>query len=368
MLQCNIKDFFGLLSDILPLVLRCILSQSDDVRSLTTVTLSKFAAILVHETGNITKQDRLAVSFYTLDFLREQYNIFSSGDTLLQVVHTASQAVSPAVSGIGPVRMAAALASLVLLSGPALFSNTQPLEFLLEVIGVTLTHENSFVRALHPCIWRCLIWTWAQMLARAETFDSDMMDLSFRAIKKELTGGLGATVTSILLRKCNPDYSPLTVRGNKWLEQGFSVVQCMIYGECPSTQKQGIALLQLITIGSSSETGGSPLSEDFRDVLPMFLVDGAVLDIQLKDLPSLIRKNPVAVARSLTEPEIGFLYEILFEEWSHRMANSSTIELEVSFCCLRKGSILMAQRSILPRYGACYSSLCGKLVLAHRHC
>ena len=70
-----------------------------------------------------------------------------------------------ACPGNDPIWVVSVLASVIVLCGPSMFSELCTLEYVLDTLENLLMHTDAIVRALHTCVWRCLVWDYVRMLA-----------------------------------------------------------------------------------------------------------------------------------------------------------------------------------------------------------
>ena len=322
-------DLFGIAAELLPLVLTHLLVESAAIRLLASSVLAKLAALLVKEPKAVSKQDRRTASTHVFIFLHGQAFLPESPDgesTFMEVVQVALQVDMRACPGNDPIWMVSLLASLIVLCGPSTFSELCTLEYVLDTLENLLMHTDAIVRALHSCVWRCLVWVYVQMLADPEDLNPSVVDLALCAMKQELGRGAGITLMSVLL--CGSTHPREATR----LEHALSVIQCMVHSECAQTKKDGMALLRRATTTDSS-VNDCGLPEGLDDVLPVFLFDGSVVNVQWGELPTIIRGIPRFTLNNvppLTETQINTYFQVLFDGWHQCMPRFPSEHLDVS--------------------------------------
>ncbi|KAL4069880.1 hypothetical protein V8B97DRAFT_554968 [Scleroderma yunnanense] len=355
------KDLFGTMAELLPLVLDYLLSESTELCLLASGALSRLATLLIHEPEGIPKQDRRTASIHIFNFLYRQAVLSDEPDgerTFVQVVRAVFGAQVQTSPEVGPTWMVSVLASLIVLCGPKIFSEHHTLEFLLGAVAAILVHRDGGVRALHACVWRCLIWVYARLLADLEDLDFSVVDMAFRAVKQELSGGMGIIITSILLGGRDTMSTSLSRMGTR-LNNAMSIIRCMVHGECARTKKDGFALLRaLSTTNSSVGDGGS--SKGLDDILPAMLFDGTVVHAQWDKLPTMIRRIPrftIDDVPPLTATEVSSHFKALFDSWRRCMPQSSSEQLDPTLVDVWKSLLyLLVQTLTTPREAFNYAA------------
>lgn len=330
MLDRHARECFNPMSQLLPLVLERLLSQSTDHRLHASGVLCSFAAPLVREFDAFSKQDRQAVSTCVFSFLRNQATLSDIPETLIGTVQAAFKAGSLMRPGEGPVWMLTVVASLIIICGPLIFSDAHTLDFVLGAMANGLTHDATVVRSLHPLVWRCFVWVYARMLSEPEGIDVSWENLAFRALKQELWGRTGIAVTGILLHTRSTGPSASSVREDRRVTQAFAIISGMVQSKCARAKKEGIALLRAVTMPTASLTDIC-LFKQFDDMAPMVLFDGTIVNASCDVLPDIQRKiSQFTVDRvcPLTDVEITLYYETIFDGWCGCMPRPPTEQLD----------------------------------------
>ena len=333
------EDLFGTTAELLPSVLNHLLFESANIRFLASVILIKLAMLLIRKPEGISREDRETASTYIFDFLHGQAILpekRDDGKTFIQAVQIVSKVDVQACSRNNPILMVSVLASLIVLCGPSIFSERYTLEYVLDTLENLLVHKDPVVRALHPCLWRCLVWVYARMLADPDDLYSSAVDLALCAVKQELDRGMGIAVTGVLLCGRDPSISTTHPSEDIRLKHALSIIQCMVQSECTQMKKDGVALLRAITTTNSSASDRGS-SKGLDDLLPVILFDGTALSAQWSELPTIIRGIPrftVDDISPFTETQVGIYFEGLFDGWRQCMPRSPAEHLDVSLLCL----------------------------------
>ncbi|KAI6129934.1 hypothetical protein EDD17DRAFT_1752711 [Pisolithus thermaeus] len=359
MLDHHAKDFFKSASQLLPVVLEHLLSESADCRFHASGVLCSFAAPLVRGFDAIPKRDRQAVSTCIFGFLQKQAALSDAPETLIGAIQAAFDAGSQMCPGDGPVWMLTVMASLIITCGPLIFSDAHTLDFVLSATANALTHDTAVVRGLHPLVWRCLIWVYARMLSEPEGINLDWESLAFRALKQELWGRTGIALTGILLHARGAGVSTAPVREDWRVRQAFTVIRGMVQSKSTRAKKEGIALLRTITSPTTSLTGIC-LFRLFDDMPPMVLFDGTIVNAPCDLLPDILRKiSQFTVDRvcPLTKGEIAFYYETVFDGWCGCMPRPPTEHLDVVLVDVwRSLLVLLAQHHTIVQQAFEYAA------------
>ncbi|KAI6039331.1 hypothetical protein EDC04DRAFT_3009874 [Pisolithus marmoratus] len=359
MLDRYAKDLFKPATQLLPVVLEHLLSQSTDHRLQASAALCSFAATLVREFDAFSKQDRQAVSTCIFSFLQKQTAPSDDRETLIGVVQAAFKAESRMCPGEGPVWMLTVMASLIITCGPLIFSNVDTLDFVLGAIANALTYDAAVVRGLHPLVWRCLIWVYARMLSEPEGVDFNWEKLAFRALKQELWGRTGIALTGILLRARGAGAPTTLVREDWRVKQALTIICSMVQGKCARAKKEGIALLRAITRPTASLSELCSFKQ-FSDMPPMVLFDGTIVNAPCDVLPDIQRRVSqftVDCVYPLTDVEITFYYETLFDGWCGCMPPSPIEQPEVVLIDIWRSLLdILAQNHTIARGAIKYAA------------
>ncbi|KAH7885264.1 hypothetical protein F5I97DRAFT_2032165, partial [Phlebopus sp. FC_14] len=304
-------------SHMVPLILPFLLSKSPDVRLHTSLVLGRLAAFLLRP--DTLPQDKTAISKDVLSFLDlhcSSTQASRNNEDLSHVIRTACSVESQARPGEGPTWMFALLASLIILSGPPLFGNPRVLKFILQCLGLALTHQRSVVRALHPHVWKCLAWVLLEIISGTETASPAEIRTAVFVIKQEVGGGVGVTLAAMLLHFAGQRHD----RSTEFATHALSVLQAMVHSDDKHTFQDGVSLLRVMTAGTGRVESDQRSLRAFDDILSPALFDGSLVCADWPCLPSVIRSMPrfsSLSVRPLTSAEIVAHYEPLLDTWKH---------------------------------------------------
>jgi hypothetical protein len=322
-----------------------LLDEPSDLRLHASITLGTFANALVNRRESLLTE-RQTTSDHVISFLQrhcDDTQALSSDTCLSYVVRTAFSAELQTRPGEGPTWILAVLASLIVLSGPSLYSNSIALRFILQSLEMALMHRRSVVRSLHSHVWKCFVWTFGQMLFSPENTDLASTLSALYVIKQELGRGVGTALTTVLLGSPDWHSAPVSGQGNDTVSQALSVIQAMVRTDCKHTRKEGFVLLRALTTGIDDANIKRWAPESVDDVLALALFNGTIIRADWERLPSIIRSIstfPEPAVRRLRERDIALHCEILLDIWKHCALTAPEERLDVSqltaflFCTL----------------------------------
>lgn len=322
------SPFLELLFPLLPYVIANLNCKSLEHRLHASIALGKFANALVHSELSLTKWQSL--SNHITSFL-ESCGDGSQSDTrttsFLSMVRAAFSAESHTRHTQAPAWILAVLASLIVLCGPTLFTKPTVLHFILQSLAVALTHKRSLVRALHPHVWRCFVWTFGQMLFSPENVEPALISSTFYVIKQEVSGGIGLALASVLLSYQKPA-TQSDERGDR-VPRALSVIEAMVRTECKHTRREGFVFLHALI--NDTQVRHQTL-QNICEIPASVLLDGAILRAEWDGLPSIIHSIP-KVPISVHWPEkmeIAPHYKTLLVIWKHFASQEDRKHSDVS--------------------------------------
>ena len=302
--------------------------ESSELRLHASITLGKFANALLHQ-PDLSLTQWQTLSNHITSYLESccDSSQITQGDTFSRIVRAAFSAESHACSRVAPTWILAVLASLIVLCGPTLYRKPTVLRFILQALAVVLTHKRSIVRALHPHVWRCFVWTFSQMLLNSEDVDPALIASAFHVIKQEVSGGIGMALANVLL-------SDRTIairsddRGER-VSRALSVIKAMVRTECKHTRREAFMFLQAFTNVAQAQ---HQILQNMYEIPASVLFNGAIIGAKWDSLPSIIRSIPrVPVsAHWLEDAEIARQYKTMLQIWKHYATTIDRKHLDVS--------------------------------------
>ncbi|CAK5284134.1 unnamed protein product [Mycena citricolor] len=299
--------FTAPLSSIFPSVLHCLISDLCDVRLHANHALGAFALARINgaiSNAEITGFSSLLSEFIEIGMLKSA-GVPDSGRilSLISASLSASEWTHPAE---GPCWVMQLIASVIILMDDAYFSDPRALKLTLQSLYVTFQHKEEWVSALHPCVWRCIIWIFSRFKAVGKDKAS-----ALRTVKQDLRGGLGLALVLTLLT------SQEAFGGLDPIAESLIVLKDLMSDRSRHLQLDGIGLLtQLLWPSDASSTGGSV------ELLVPQLFDGSLLQASQSHAKNVVAALPrleLSQLRRLSDAEILLHWESIAKRWTHAM-------------------------------------------------
>ena len=294
-----------------------------------SVALGNFAnAFISHSDLSSAKWQTLSnhITFFFESFCDES-RLAPEDTGFSRMVHVAFSAESHAHPTDAAARILAVLASLIVLCGPTLYRKPMVLRIILQSLAAALTHKRSVIRALHPHVWKCFVWTFSQMLLDLDNIDPAIISSAFHAIRQEVTGGIGiALVNALLSDRLSMVQSDQ--RGDR-VSRALLVIEAMVQAECKHTRREGFICLQAFT---NDEHARQQITQNACEIPALVLLNGAIARADWDSLPSIIRAIPKVsvVVHWPEETEIVQHHEALLVIWKHFAIKVDERESDVS--------------------------------------
>lgn len=318
------KLFITSLVDILPSILDCLISDSVDCRTNAALALSSFG---------LTKLSALMSSDYPHDKIIDTIHSFIR----LQTLRNDSSQDEPSLPSITkdslsgsnrPTWVLTVLSAMIVLLDDSLFLHPRSIKFCLNHLAHVASHEYSDVAAIHPHIWRIMVWAFSRMPheidvkrnhMRQNKSKKDPRFAAFKVVAQVLNGGVGIALTSALLGASEDDTIPSVASNN--VSKALSVVEEMVAGKSGSDPEEGLLLLNRLVsaIGTASQSI-VPAEEWEKNHFPSTkLLDGTILHSNVKKLGRVVRNIEVVKmdrVRQLSEEEIIGHWDALAIIWA----------------------------------------------------
>lgn len=303
--------------------------ESSELRLHACIALGKFANALIHQT-ELSSMEWQTLSSHVTSYLESccDESQVPPGDTSFsRIVRAAFSDESHTCPGVTPTWLLAVLASLIVLCGPALYSKPAVLRFILQALAMALTHKRSIVRALHPHVWRCFVWTFSRMLFNSEDVEPALISSAFYVIKQEVSGGIGTALANVLLTD-----RMTAIRSDECgdrVSQALLVVKAMVRTECKHTRREGFMFLQALTNVAQVR---HQILQNMYEIPASVLLNGAIIGANWDSLTSTIHsipKVPVSV-HWLEDTEIAKHHKTLLVIWMRLATKADGKDLDVS--------------------------------------
>lgn len=206
------------------------------------------------------------------------------------------------------------------------------LRLVVNVASAAARSPRHSVRAMHTCLWRCLVWSLVLFRRYAECYQDDpersIQDWKTRwftgieFLKQEIKDGLGAALLYCVLGSApvhsdeDGSDSAMKVDDNPQVSPWIQVLAEMIRSPHPEAHREGVAVFShlLGQIGSSADQSIAIENLEARRVLVPSFFDGTTLDAS--SLPGFaIPAFDIACIRRLTSTEVEVHWYDLMNLW-----------------------------------------------------
>ncbi|KLO16746.1 hypothetical protein SCHPADRAFT_198509 [Schizopora paradoxa] len=158
--------------DILPCVLDALLSPTLSIRVQAANALGGFARGFAE--SSLYSELSEDVSSVVADFfLRRDLPIEGPKTTIQRTLQTTLRILNPLHHAQGPYWGVCVLASLIILLGPAVFTNFNVVKDLHALLRIGFFADKKMVRAFTQMIWSPLVWVWRKYHAALEESSED---------------------------------------------------------------------------------------------------------------------------------------------------------------------------------------------------
>ncbi|KAF7365033.1 GLOBIN domain-containing protein [Mycena venus] len=200
-------------------------------------------------------------------------------------------------------------------------------------------HKQKLVIALHPYVWKCLVWVFSRIpIHTDDDGDDGIRDPVFQTLKQDLRGGIGLALILSLLGSAANGVCDTADSVSKVLQ----VVKDMLSHNDHLIQAEGVALLTQLLYTPTPPT--VPASAQMLDIWVPQLFDGSILqatrDGVIATIRSLPRLDPSQV-RPLSDSEIVAHWDVLADLWVQ--ATNISLGPEFDELKLRRPYLCMAE-------------------------
>ncbi|KAJ7505135.1 hypothetical protein B0H11DRAFT_1977000 [Mycena galericulata] len=303
--------FISPLSDIFPCVLQNLIAHSPIMRLQAVNVLGRFALAKL-STLSTANTCHASISATLTTFINSQTSKLKSVQhqvRLRNLVTAAISADNPSHQADGPFWVVQLLASFVILLDDSFFSNPRALKLTLQSLEQLFCRKQKLLTALHPHVWKCLIWVFSRLPTTSS--GEDTREPVFLTLKQDLTGDIGLALIYSLLgttpnESCNTSDSVSKV---------LVVVEDMLSSRNQLVQVEGMALLtKLLYTPAQSSASAIP-----QNLLVPQLFDGSLLPAKRENVAPAIRSiKPfdITQVRQLSDSEIIRDWDILADLWT----------------------------------------------------
>ncbi|KAJ6585180.1 hypothetical protein B0H19DRAFT_1059450 [Mycena capillaripes] len=300
--------FISPLLAIFPCILQHLIADSAAIRVQAVNALGRFALAKIN-TLSTANSCHTSIAATLSTFINTQTSKAKSVQPQLRLRNLVNEALSarnPSHPADSPFWAVQLLASFAILMGDFIFSN-RAIKLTLQSLQQIAVHKQKIVLALHPYVWKCLVWVFSRLPAQSD--GEDARNPIFLTLKQELRGGIGLALILSLLGTAPNDDTLDSV------SKVLDVVKDMMANKDHLIQAEGVALLTqlLYTPTLSTASVGAP----FEILVPQ-LFDGSLMqsnrDNVISTIRSLSRLDPSHV-RQLSDSEILHHWDVLADLW-----------------------------------------------------
>lgn len=207
-------------------------------------------------------------------------------------------------------------ACLICITDSHLFTHPHSLKLIMPILAQAVNHKRSYVRALHPHLWKCLVWCYSRLPIDGDDKDPHMAAVrrsAFKLVKQELRGGIATALVALR------SYCMVAKRD---IVQVLQLIQETLDSSKESQICEGIKLLGrlLSAVGVPSNTSIPLIDvENFSEIVTRKLFVGS-LDLPENQIRAWSTRLPgpdEKFVRPLTEDQIRENWKELIDLWVH---------------------------------------------------
>lgn len=269
------------------------------------------------------------IASQTASFIKSQTAKYkeSQEDSLQGILSSAMNDTEGHSNKKGPLWASLMIACLICLSDAHLFTHPHSLKLFLSVLARATGHKRSYVRALHPHVWSCLVWCHSRLPDPSRNPGTkqafgEIRKRAFLVLRQELKGGIATALIASLLS--SPSFQVIDI---------LSIVKDLLSGSREAQVREGIKILVRLV----SSVGLSPPSDpqndvrNLRDIVFRDLFVGTFLDLPEEQIRALSDRLPSPDDRfiqPLPEIQIRENWKEFLQVWVHGVncAQASNID------------------------------------------
>ncbi|OCB87946.1 hypothetical protein A7U60_g4903 [Sanghuangporus baumii] len=176
--------------------------------------------------------------------------------------------------------------SLLVLSGPYVFSRPNSLKFLVKAIGKTQPFRQREMNQLRAATWSCLVRAYGLLSLWDVPRGDGVEESAFRIVRQEYREDVGVGVIAVLLGSLQRDIRPL--------DRAQEAVTYLYHlGEMPETRSITATLFRRLLGGVLNDVDSERCTwTDPASIIPVWLTNGSTLDLE----PRRLKKALTTVA------------------------------------------------------------------------
>ena len=319
LLRISPSEFLPYLLHLFPKILSSSLEDAFDVK-LPSLEILRSAVVLKLDSQNATWSQRLALD--TVAFIKAHHRSSQRG-SLHSILNLAMKNSGDTQwENKGPLWALLFTACLIYITDFHLFTHPHSLKLIMPVLAQAVSHKRTYVRALHPHVWTCLVWCYSRLPINGGKDPHTGQDMAvirrnaFKLVKQEMRGGIATALVA------SRSYRTMTKRD---VVQVLKLVKEILDSSKEGQTREGIKILGrlLSAVGAPSDINGSNRPQNdvrnFSEIVTRELFVGS-LSLSESQLRALLTRLPGPDERfvqPLTEDQIRENWKELVELWVH---------------------------------------------------
>lgn len=320
LLRISPSEFLHCLLHLYTHVLSSCLEGTLDVKLQSLEILCSVAA-LKHDSPNTKWSEKLALE--TTNFIKSQHQSSQDGPLHALLKSAMADSRDSQWGNKGPLWAVLFVACLICISDTHLFTHRESLKLVMPVLAHAADHKRTYIRALHPHVWNCLVWCYSRLPRNGGMDSHTGRDLkgvrknAFKLVKQELKSGIVTVVVASVL-------STSSTITKKDIGRVLDLIRETLASNKESQIREGVMLFRrlLSNVGAPSNTiGPSQARNDIRsfsDIVIRDLFTGSFLDLPESQMRALLMRLPgpdERFVRPFTEEQIRGNWRGLVELW-----------------------------------------------------
>ncbi|XP_006462383.1 hypothetical protein AGABI2DRAFT_119245 [Agaricus bisporus var. bisporus H97] len=328
LLRPDIPEFMEPLLPLYPTILVLTTDDALDVQIQALKTLCCISSLKLHTPDTPWSQK---IASHTHKFIKFEMgkSKASQNGSFQHILSSAMQGSEERWKVKGPLWASLMVACLICLSDAELFTHPYSLKLFLNLLGRATNHKRTYVRALHPHIWICLVWCYSRLVDSARHYQAikNTLDTTKRALlvlRQELKGGIAtALIASQLLDvSCTSEEIDIVL----------GIVKDLLSSSKESQIREAINILSRLVcdVGSPSSGDSRIGTRNFSEIVLRDLFVAPLMDLSEEQIRRLVSRLPnadLAFIRPFTEAQIRKHWEEFLQLWVYsvnRTHKSST--------------------------------------------
>ncbi|KAF9441997.1 hypothetical protein P691DRAFT_779598 [Macrolepiota fuliginosa MF-IS2] len=352
LLRAQTSEFMDCLLPLYPSVLSLSTEDTPDVQVQALNTLRCIVSLKL-DSPNARWSRKIAS--HTRSFIKSQAakHKFSQEGSIQDIL---SSAMKGDKGNKGPLWASLVIACLICLADADLFVHPHSLKLFLSILAQATSHKRTYIRALHPHIWNCLVWCYSRLplstkdLRAGQDF-TETRQRAFLVLRQELKGGIAIALVASLLSTPTPSAT------SKEIALALDVVKDLLSSSKERQMREGIRILGRLVSGVGSSSTADPQNDvrDLSDIVIRDLFVGSFLDMEEDEMKALSGRLPGPddrFIRPLAENQIRENWKELLQLWAHGVNRTQSVNADSDRCEVQLlaiwQSLLLVQSQLTP--------------------